>query len=89
LRVIPVRGNPLPIDSTAWADFKQQGISDRLRRDNRLSGRYLPLPTVRRLSRRAVDGANIYSAEVLADFNYLREGFWSHIRPMEMRAARR
>jgi hypothetical protein len=72
LRVIPVfRGNPLPIDSTAWADLNQQGISDQIVRraitDCRVDIWLLPAgaPFIWKSD---YDGANIYSAEVLADF---------------------
>ena len=72
LRVIPVfRGNPLPIDSTAWTDFKQQGISDQIVRraitECRVDIWLLPAGAPF-TSKSGYDGANIYSAEVLADF---------------------
>ena len=79
LRVIPVfRGNPLPIDSTAWADFKQQGISDQIVRraitDCRVDIWLLPTGAPF-ITESGYDGANIYSAEVLAGFHatYLKQ----------------
>jgi hypothetical protein len=73
LRVIPVfRGNPLPIDSSSWITFEPNGISDEILRravtecrvDLWLLPSGAPFVTVSHL-----DGKNIYSAEVFADFN--------------------
>ncbi len=72
LRVIPVfRGNPLPLDSSAWMNFKAQGISDqvvrRAIRECRVDLWLLPSgPLFATTS--FYDGRNLYSAEVLADF---------------------
>jgi hypothetical protein len=72
LRVIPVfRGNPLPIDSTAWVNLKLDGVSDEIVRrvvracrvDLFLMPSDAPFVTISHH-----DGKNIYSAEVLADF---------------------
>jgi hypothetical protein len=73
LRVIPVfRGNPLPIDSTAWLDFEADGISDEVVRraitecrvDLWLLPSNRPFVTMSHYHR-----GNIYSQEVLADFH--------------------
>ena len=73
LRVIPVfHGNPLPIDSSSWITFEPNGISDEILRravrecrvDLWLLPSGAPFVTVSHL-----DGKNIYSAEVFADFN--------------------
>ena len=73
LRVIPVfRGNPLPIDSTAWMTFEADGVSDNIvkraitecRVDLWLLPSSAPFKVISHL-----DGRNIFSAEVLADFN--------------------
>jgi hypothetical protein len=72
LRVIPVfRGNPLPIDSGSWMAFELVGVNDevirRAIRECRIDVWLLPLGapfvTISHL-----DGRNIYSAEMLADF---------------------
>lgn len=72
LRVIPVfRGNPLPIDSHTWMVLKLNGISEEIirrairecRADIWLLPSNAPFVTISHL-----DGTNIYSAEVLADF---------------------
>jgi hypothetical protein len=73
LRVIPVfRGNPLPIDSTAWMDFEQQGISDEIVRraitECRVDLWLLPSGTPF-LKISHYNGRSIYSPEVLADFH--------------------
>jgi hypothetical protein len=73
LRVIPVfRGNPLPIDSTAWLDFEADGISDEVIRraitecriDLWLLPSNAPFVTLSHYH-----GRNIYSKAVLADFH--------------------
>jgi hypothetical protein len=73
LRVIPVfRGNPLPIDSSAWMLFEANGISDEIVRhairECRVALWLLPSgsPFVK-ISH--YDGRNIYSPEMLADFH--------------------
>jgi len=72
LRVIPVfRGNPLPIDSYTWMVLKLNGVSEEsvrraireCRVDIWLLPTEAPFVTISHL-----DGSNIYSAEVLADF---------------------
>ena len=72
LRVIPVfRGNPLPIDPTAWMTSEADGVSDEVvkraitecRVDLWLLPSSGPLMVMSHL-----DGRNIFSAEVLADF---------------------
>lgn len=72
LLVIPVlRGNPLPVDSSAWMDFKVQGVSDlvvrRALKECRVDLWLLPsgAPFV---MQSLYDGIDLYSAEVLADF---------------------
>ena len=73
LRVIPVfRGNPLPIDSISWMILELNGVSDEIVRralrecrvDLWLLPSGAPFVTISHL-----DGNNIYSAEVLADFH--------------------
>ncbi len=73
LRVIPVfRGNPLPINSSSWITFEPNGISDEILRrairecrvDLWLLPSGSPFVTTSHL-----DGKNVYSPEVLADFN--------------------
>jgi hypothetical protein len=73
LRVIPVfRGNPLPIDSISWMALKLNGVSDDIVRraitecrvDLWLLPSGAPFVTISHL-----DGKNLYSAEVLADFH--------------------
>ena len=73
LRVIPVfRGNPLPIDATAWMTSEADGVSDEIvkraitecRVDLWLLPSSGPLMVMSHL-----DGRNIFSAETLADFN--------------------
>jgi hypothetical protein len=73
LRVIPVfHGNPLPIDSISWMALELNGVSDdvvkRAIRECRVELWLLPsaapFVTISHL-----DGNNIYSAEVLADFH--------------------
>jgi hypothetical protein len=79
LRVIPVfRGNPLPIDSTSWLDLEADGISEEVIRrairecrvDIWLLPSGAPFVTISHYH-----GGNIYSAEVLADFQatYLKQ----------------
>jgi hypothetical protein len=72
LRVLPVfRGNPLPIDTTAWMTSEADGVSDEVvkraivecRVDLWLLPSGAPFVAISHL-----DGRNIYSAEVLADF---------------------
>jgi hypothetical protein len=72
LRVIPVfRGNPLPIDSSSWSTFEPTGISDEILRraisecrvDMWLLPSGSPFVMISHLN-----GRNIYSADVLADF---------------------
>jgi hypothetical protein len=79
LRVIPVfGGNPLPIDSIAWTGFEVVGLSDdpvrRAIRECRVDLWLLPsgAPFVT-ISHN--NGRNVYSAEVLADFEatYLKQ----------------
>jgi hypothetical protein len=72
LRVIPVfRGNPLPIDSSAWIGYEGVGISDqivrRAIRECRVDLWLLPSggPFV---AISHLNGRNLYSAEVLRDF---------------------
>jgi len=72
LRVMPVfRGNPLPIDSSAWVGFEAVGVSDeivrRAIRECRVDLWLLPSgePFVW-ISH--MNGKNIYSEGVLADF---------------------
>jgi hypothetical protein len=72
LHVLPVfRGNPLPIDSTAWMEFEADGISDeivkRAIRECRVDLWLLPSVAPFVLVSH-YDGRNIYSPEVLADF---------------------
>jgi hypothetical protein len=71
LRVIPVfRGNPLPLDSTAWMTSEADGVSDEIvkraitecRVDLWLLPSGAPLVVISHL-----DGRNIFSAEALAD----------------------
>jgi hypothetical protein len=73
LRVLPVfRGNPLPIDTTAWMTSEADGVSDEVvkraivecRVDLWLLPSGAPFVAISHL-----DGRNIYSAEVLADFH--------------------
>jgi hypothetical protein len=73
LRVIPVfRGNPLPIDSDAWMTSEADGVSDEVVRraitecrvDLWLLPSGAPFVDISHL-----DGRNIFSAEVLADFH--------------------
>ena len=73
LRVLPVfRGNPLPIDSTAWLDLEADGISNKVIRraiqecrvDLWLLPSNAPFVTISHYH-----GGNIYSKEVLADFH--------------------
>jgi hypothetical protein len=73
LRVIPVfRGNPLPMDPSAWMDLEANGISDQLIRrairECRVDMWLLPsgAPFV---MIGHYHGENIYSAAVLADFH--------------------
>ena len=70
--MIPVfRGNPLPIDSYTWMVLKLNGVSEEsvrraireCRVDIWLLPTEAPFVTISHL-----DGSNIYSAEVLADF---------------------
>jgi hypothetical protein len=72
LRVIPVfRGNPLPIDSISWSALELTGFSDEAVRraitecrvDLWLLPLRVPFVTISHL-----DGKNLYSAEMLADF---------------------
>jgi hypothetical protein len=72
LRVIPVfRGNPLPIDSFSWMAPEVSGVSDEVVRhavrecrvDLWLLPSGAPFVTISHL-----DGKNVYSAEVRADF---------------------
>ena len=72
LRVIPVfRGNPLPIDSFSWMAPKVSGVSDEVIRhavrecrvDLWLLPTGAPFVTISHL-----DGNNVFSANVLADF---------------------
>jgi hypothetical protein len=71
LRVIPVfRGNPLPLDSTAWMTSEADGVSDEIvkraitecRVDLWLLPSGAPLVVISHL-----DGRNIFSAEALAE----------------------
>jgi len=73
LRVIPVfRGNPLPIDSDAWMTSEADGVSDEVvkraitecRVDLWLLPTGAPFVDISHLN-----GRNIFSAEVLADFH--------------------
>jgi hypothetical protein len=73
LRVIPVfRGNPLPIDSDAWMTSEADGVSDQVVRravkecrvDLWLLPSGAPFVDISHL-----DGRNIFSAEMLADFH--------------------
>jgi hypothetical protein len=73
LRVIPVfHGNPLPLDSTAWMTSEADGVSNEVvkraisecRVDIWLLPSSAPLEVISHL-----DGKNIFSPEVLADFN--------------------
>jgi len=72
LRVIPVfRGNPLPIDSTAWLDLEADGISDEVIRRAITECRVdlWLLPSSRPfVTLSHYHGRNIYSKAVLADF---------------------
>ena len=77
LRVIPVfRGNPLPIDSSAWVDLEAQGVSDEVVRraiaECRVDLWLLPTdaPFV---TTSHYHGGNIYSAEVVALFTATHE----------------
>jgi hypothetical protein len=72
LRVIPVfRGNPMPIDSTAWMTSEADGVSNEVVRraitecrvDLWLLPSAAPFVVISHL-----DGRNIFSPEVLADF---------------------
>ena len=72
LRVIPVfRGNPLPIDSFSWMASEMNGVSDEVVRravrecrvDLWLLPTGAPFVTISHL-----DGNNVFSANVLADF---------------------
>jgi hypothetical protein len=80
LRVIPVfRGNPLPIDSSAWLDLEAQGVSEELvkraitecRVDLWLLPSGAPFVTISHYH-----GRNIYSTELLAEFTatYEKQG---------------
>ena len=73
LRVIPVfRGNPLPMDPSAWVDLEANGISDQLIRrairecrvDLWLLASGAPFVMISHYH-----GKNVYSAAVLADFH--------------------
>jgi hypothetical protein len=79
LRVIPVfRGNPLPVDSFSWMAPEISGVSDEVIRravtecrvDLWLLPKGAPFVTISHL-----DGKNVYSAKVLADFEatYVRQ----------------
>jgi hypothetical protein len=73
LRVIPVfRGNPLPIDSTAWLDLEADGISDEVIRraiqECRIDLWLLPSNAPFVTMSHYHEG-NIYSKGVLADFH--------------------
>ena len=72
LRVIPVfRGNPLPIDSTAWLDLEADGISDEVIRRAITECRvdFWLLPSNRPfVTLSHYHGRNIYSKAVLAEF---------------------
>jgi hypothetical protein len=77
LRVIPVfRGNPLPIDSTAWLDLEADGISDEVIRraiqECRIDLWLLPSNAPFVTMSHYHEG-NIYSKEVLADFHAIYE----------------
>lgn len=73
LRVIPVfRGNPMPIDSTAWMTFEADGVSNEVVRraitECRVDLWLLPsVATFVVISH--LDGRNIFSPEVLSDFH--------------------
>jgi uncharacterized membrane protein YccF (DUF307 family) len=73
LRVIPVfRGNPMPIDSTSWMTSEADGVSNEVVRraitecrvDLWLLPSVAPFVVISHL-----DGKNIFSPEVLADFH--------------------
>ena len=73
LRVIPVfRGNPMPINSTAWMTFEADGVSNEVVRraitECRVDLWLLPsVATFVVISH--LDGRNIFSPEVLSDFH--------------------
>jgi len=73
LRVIPVfRGNPLPIDSYSWMFRKLNGINEeivrRAIRECRVDIWLLP-SSAPFVAISHLDGSNIYSSQVLADFH--------------------
>jgi hypothetical protein len=72
LRIIPVfRGNPLPIDSISWSALEATGFSDEAVRraitECRVDLWLLP-PRAPFVMISHLDGKNLYSAEMLADF---------------------
>jgi len=72
LRVIPVfRGNPLPIDSISWSALELTGFSDKIVRraikECRVDLWLLP-PRAPFVVISHLDGKNLYSPEMLADF---------------------